>query len=85
MKNALRKVGTVARNRYAQAGAAFSLALVAGSASAETDPTQGAAAITAIETQAQEYIDAAWPVVILVTGALIGIGLFKRFARKSAS
>jgi hypothetical protein len=78
---ALRKLGHFARNRYTQAGVALSLVAVAGTAAAE--PTGGAAAIAALSDEATTMIDAAWPVVILVTGAVIGIKLFKKFANRA--
>ncbi|XKE46025.1 capsid protein [Halomonas organivorans] len=83
MKNAIRKLGHAARNRYTQAGAGLTALVVAGSANA-TEPSAAETAISSIETQAQSMIDAAWPVVTLIVGATIGIKLFKKFANKAS-
>ncbi len=84
MKNQLRKLGHVARNRYTQVGAAVGTFALAGAANATEPATGGAAAITALETEAQTMIDAAWPLAILIVGAAIGIKLFKKFASKAS-
>lgn len=83
MKNALRKLGHAARNRYTQAGVAVSALVVAGSASA-TETTAAQDAIAAIEAEATTMIDAAWPVVVTIVGAMIGIKLFKKFANRAS-
>lgn len=81
MKNALRKIQDTARNRYAQAGAAFALVTAAGSASA-TEPTNAESAMTALQTEGESMISAAWPVVTALTVGFIAIKLFKRAAAK---
>lgn len=83
MKNALRKLGHAARNRYTQAGAGLTALVVAGSANA-TETTAAQDAIAAIETEAQTMIDAAWPVVTTIVAAVIGIKLFKKFANRAS-
>lgn len=60
--------------------AAASAAVVSGqaAASAATD------AMTSIGTEATAMIDAAWPIVVAVVVAGVGIKLFKKFANKSS-
>ncbi|MDR5865276.1 major coat protein [Halomonas koreensis] len=83
MKTALRKLGHAARNRYTQAGAGMTALLVAGTANA-SDPTGAEAAIAAMETEAQATIDAAWPFLVTVLGATIGMKLIKKFANRAS-
>ena len=82
MKNALRKMGDAARNRYAQAGVGFSLIMAAGAANATT-PTAAQTAMTSLQTEGEAMIDAAWPVVTALTVGFIAIKLFKKSASKA--
>ena len=61
--------------------------MVAASASAALAvlPTEAATAFTAVNGMVTDYLAAAWPIVTLFTVGLIGIGLFKKVAKKSAS
>lgn len=82
-KAALRKLAHAARNRYTQAGVAVTTMVAAGSASA-TETTAAEDAIAALEAEANTMIDAAWPVLTLIVGAMIGMKLFKKFANRAS-
>lgn len=59
-------------------------ALLMGSAVAHAQEAPGAsAAFTAISSQASDFAGDAWPVVIGVTSALVGIKLFKKFISRA--
>ncbi len=63
-------------------------ASVVGSASAmaaESLPAAAVAAMDQVAALSQTMIDKAWPIVITITLAIIGISLFKKFSKKSVS
>ncbi|MCF1438272.1 MAG: hypothetical protein LPD71_05855 [Shewanella sp.] len=53
---------------------------VVGTASATEE---GVAAITALSAEATALFGAAWPVIVVVTGGIIGIKLFKKIASRA--
>jgi len=60
-------------------------ALLMGSAVAHAQEAPGASdAFSAIETQAADFAGDAWPIVIAITGALVGIKLFKKFVNRAS-
>lgn len=72
--NAIKKVGVGA------------LTLVGGVSAAMAELPAGATtAFTSITADAGDLIDLAWPVAIAITGGIIVLGLFKKFAKKAAS
>ncbi len=73
LKNAL----TVHQNKLIAAG----LMVVSGSSFAEGNGA--AAAFTAVGAQVTEYEGYTWPVILSVTGAFIGIKLFKKFVNRA--
>lgn len=66
---------------------AAAVAVVVGlAAQAHADlPAAATSAFTSISSDAGDLIDLAWPVVLLITGGMITISLFKKFAKKAAS
>lgn len=62
---------------------AFSVAFVAPAHAALPAPVQ--AAYDGVGTLVTDHETAAWVIVLTITVALIGISLFKKFIRKSAS
>lgn len=76
MNYALRN--TAARVRAGLAGTA----LVLGTAAHAALPTEATAAFTALKTDGESLITAAWPVVAAITVGFILISLFKRAAGK---
>ncbi|MGM0986558.1 MAG: major coat protein [Pseudomonadota bacterium] len=84
MKIAMHKIRHVARNRYTQAGAALTALAVAGTANASEGGTGAEAAFSALESQASDFADSAWPVVVAVVGSLIAISMFKKFANRAS-
>ncbi|BBV01536.1 major coat protein [Providencia hangzhouensis] len=58
----------------------FSLSSLA----AEGDKNLAKEAFGQLKTDAEQYTEYAWPLVILVTGSLIGIKLFKKYANRSS-
>ena len=63
-------------------------AILLGSSSAmAADPLPSAAiaAMGEVSTLADSMIALAWPIVITITLAIIGISLFKKFSKKSVS
>jgi Phage major coat protein, Gp8 len=72
----LQSVLTVHQNKLIAAG----LMVVSSASFAETG---AAAAFTAVNTQVAEYEGYTWPVILSVTGAFIGIKLFKKFVNKA--
>ena len=61
---------------------ALALAAGTGAASAEL-PAEATAAFTALNTQVGDYTSAAWPIVITLTLAFVGIKLFKKFTNRA--
>ncbi|MUK51437.1 major coat protein [Aliivibrio fischeri] len=48
-------------------------------------PAAATAAMGQVSALAQSMVDLAWPIVITITLAVIGISLFKKFSKKSVS
>jgi len=57
---------------------------LAASAHAEI-PAAATAAITEMKETATSYLDAAWPIVLLVMGGMIGIKMFKKVIGRAFS
>ncbi len=72
-----KKALTVHQNKLLAAG------LMAVSGSSFAEGTGAAAAFTAVGAQVTEYEGYTWPVILTVTGAFIGIKLFKKFVNKA--
>lgn len=74
----------LARSGKAKLATGGAMILASGSALAEPEiSSQAEAAFTQLQAQATELAGYAWPVVVTVVGALLAIGLFKRFANKA--
>ncbi|WP_375320541.1 major coat protein [Aliivibrio logei] len=63
-----------------------SVAVVGSSSVMATElPSAAIAAMGQVSALANSMIDLAWPIVITITLAIIGISLFKKFSKKSVS
>lgn len=70
----LRRISAQAVQKTAAVGAIT----VAGTGAAMADPAAITAAFSAVSTSAGSMISEAWPIVTLVMGGLVTIGLFKK-------
>jgi len=80
--NALAARTSQLKNKVAAGGLGAAVLLASGSAHAEL-PAPVAAAFTTIETNFTDLETAGWPVVATITGGLILIKLFKKFANRA--
>lgn len=77
----LSKFKNVVKSKVTQA-VVLSLGFV-GTASATTPADPAIAAISSLGEKAQSYLDAAWPVILIIFGGIVGIKLFKKIGSKA--
>ncbi|PSV16555.1 hypothetical protein C0W59_07660 [Photobacterium kishitanii] len=81
----MNKVTNILTSKKVAAGLLMATAVGSSSAFAADTPPLGIAAFTQVGSLVTSYEAAAWPIVISLTVAVIGISLFKKFSKKAAS